>query len=488
MRIDGKINSELRHTPEKGLEAWDSMWFKAIVEGGSNLRTCITFGENDFYRGDKIFYWEGEIRKFNFLLDQAYLEYTGPLVQDGSTVFLKVGDIGFSYHPYFLKLDYWNNGEYLERYYDRSKRGILLDQVRCGGFELGGFYLWDGGKPWQYAFGGKGIKQSPKANLGVYLVSYNDDKIESNREGNVTYLNIPRLKQDALGLEVGYSLGFLTMKGVMGYLNVNEGSLQQDSVRINTYNSRLIDFQTVYKIAPNLSLTARFLDFPKEFDPIYRDRTPKHDEKTNQILPWNMLDRYHDQKGIEINVTHQEDNHKIAVSLKRMKDHNREFPEMTNGFIFDGKRQLGKKSEVGLWQRVEIKKVKRANLTWNDILYTSSKLIISHTLNSGLKVNYRIAQRDSIEEKDNLQEVFINNQIATGLLKGFNYEMGLKYSTITAKGYPFLSLNCKSPAGIQFTLKYSQINRVEHEEYEYDEDELSIYIDNIISARFETTF
>ena len=483
MKFSGQIDSELRYTPENEWEGWDQIWIKSVIETGTNAKAYISFGENNTRRGQRSYWWTGEGRRFGLYIDKAYLTYTGALYADAAPSTVTIGDLAFVYHPYFLKLDYWNEGEYLEREYDQSKRGISIDNLRLGPVNSSGFYLWDGsGDLATYSYGCTITWPWKADNVRLYLIDYKDLKLGD--------LERPEMIQQIRALETSkqvkdnFSVGL-----ILAQLKQMKATLEEGIVSEQELTTYLADIQGNYKINNNLSATLRYIDFPRVFDPIYRDRTPRFDPYTNEILAWNELDRYSDQKGIIFNLDYSSEDFGLGGKWLKLQDHDPYHPTQTQEMSLKGKIIFAGKNSLTFWQRFVDITHQRVDEVFNEQLYSSAKISVERPIfNANMMGRYAFTKRIS-SSQEIVHEFSVGKELTRGYLAGFSYRLGAKYAAPQPRRvYPFIEVEGTMPLGIQLVLRYAGYNHPEAGEYLYDEDDQLIPIDNIISARAKIYF
>jgi hypothetical protein len=476
IKFSGKADFSLRYTPENNWEGWDELLINSVVESGTNAKLLLSFGENSTTRGERYFWWENNReRRFGFFIDKAYLSYIGQLYHNAPESNVIIGDLSFSYHPYFLKLDNWDEGEYLSRDFDQTKRGILLKDLNLGSFKLGGFYLWDGdGDASKRAIGYRATKELLYGGFEINAISF---QIQGD-SGNVE-------KQDTLGILVNQTIAeSIVLNGVFGFMDTKgkEGFSHK-------LTSRLMEIEGVYKVDENVSIKLAFIDFPMDFDPIYRDRTPKFNPRTGEILKWNNLDRYLDQKGIRLTIHYADPKTAIKAILANYCDHNLDYPTNTGEINIIGEIKLPGRFDLTNKHRLEKQKYRRAGQTFNERLYYSNKFAISRPiLNDRATLRYFHAKRLSSSEYI-FQELAMRNQEGKGMLAGSDLCFGIRKTSLNPNGvYPFLEFESKLPWGLDFVLRWSKENRIENMEFEYDEDDGPIIIDNLFGIRTQLKF
>lgn len=475
MKFSGQIDTELRYTPENQWEGWDQIWLKSSIETGSNAKAYISFGENNTLRGQRSYWWDNEGRRFGFYVDKAYLTYTGALYSGAPSSVVTIGDLSLNYHPHLLKLDYWDENEYREREHDNSKRGVSINNLQFGRLNSQGFYLWDGGGDSErYSYGYTLEWPWQKGNAKFYSIDFKDM--------NQGIMGDPKLIQKLKALETNQAFNEkVTVGGLLAVLDQ-----EQDGAKTNTY---LWDLKGEYQLSDVLTTTLRYIDFPVTFNPVYRDRTPRYDQYTNRRLAWNELDRYSDQRGVIFGLAHQKGNDFLEVELANLTDHNIEYPVQRQQLSFNGKINLPEKIGFEFWQRFIDVDFNRADDLVNQQTYYSSKYQVSKPLfNSKATGMYVFSYRNSSKQESS-HECSIGQEVENGLLTGFTYKVGTKYTKPEpGRFYPFFELEGIMPVGLKLTIRYAAYNQIEEIDYVYDEDGLLIPIDNIISVGAKITF
>lgn len=468
MKFFGEIDAELRYTPEKEWEGWDCLWLKSSIEGGQGAKAVVVFGENNARRGNPSYWWEGEGRQFELHVDQLYLEYIVPLYRGALPSVITFGDLAFTYHPYLLKLDYWNEGGYLEREYDQSKRGIMIEDIQIGKLNSNAFYLWDGtGELSKYAYGYFLEQPFMKGKVKFY---------------GINFLNNPQI-QKVKAIETKQIINNNLTATILG------GSLLEENGQSGQFSSYLWEFTGTFKINQNQNFALRYIDFPKSFTPIYRDLTPRYDPRTNKLLSWNELDRYSDQRGFIFSYKHADKTTTFDVDLASLMDHNADHPTKTREVIFRGKLDFLGNTSLNFWERFVDTDYSRVDELFNTKLYHSSKYFVERAFfKDKFLGRYGIAKRNpSLDEI--CHEISIGQDVKQGLFAGCNYRVGAKHIKPGPNGsFPFLEFSSDFPLGINITARYAGYRRPVTSEYEYDEDEQLIHKDNIFSVQAKISF
>lgn len=318
LKFNGDLGMRGKYTPEEGLKVERKLYLDSNIQVGSRLIGTLGFkGYNQDGSWQPIF---GTVGDLSLVVDRISVAAQAPLVASWPSCLTTLGDVELNYSPYIFRVD--DSLRYRGRWLNPRKRGIAISDLKAPGLFLGiktnmsASLLWDQGTSERYL---EPLTSSrPEVKLGldglIYAARFEGMKgtktiafTTANFLGDATSPlsadteNADRyaLEEQAFLIELQQSSQRGISWQIIGGRN-NRDYRYQDTIIGGKAASRDVELielkstgdlllaQAGYKFG-SFYLAVGYQYLEPEFDPLYRDRTPRYDEES-KLLSWNPLD------------------------------------------------------------------------------------------------------------------------------------------------------------------------------------------------------
>mgnify|MGYP000880618069 CR=1 FL=1 len=287
----GSVLTEISYTPEERWVAGNRLQMYTDLVFGTTSKGYIHLGgwlprEDEFHSFASLSSIPANLR-----IKYAYLEVDGPWLGRYLNMRTRLGDLEIAYSPFIMTCDRWElwywdvmDNPMEQANYNRARRGISVESLGFDKITAGGFLLWDG-DPGQYAYGSSLSYGTTANNLNLIFINYEDHKGNLPGEKPKKELSFSIQGKASKGPAGAWCLGAQNQKeGLNSPKNILQGGLS-------------------YDIGKFATLSYSSWSFDKDFDPRYRDRTPRYDLQTGKKLNWNPIDKFKGQEGNGVGIT-----------------------------------------------------------------------------------------------------------------------------------------------------------------------------------------
>lgn len=418
MGFRGTFCSEVSYTPEERWIAGNRMQLFTDIAFGTSTKAYVHLG-GWLPRADEFLAFDGKgSTHAQFNIKHAYIEVDGPWTTGLPPLRTTFGGIPLAYSPYVLKLDrwdlwYWDVMEDPDNVlsYNRMRNGISVESRENEKISGACFMFFDG-KPDIYAFGGKMKFDNKGTKVIVNAVNYLDNVgVLADQE--------PNRKDLTLSLDVSTSLGKIELSA---FRTRNEKKNSVEPAQESFVNLASLR----YPINNYCYLKYNYWSIDRDFDPIYRDRTPRYHPYTGEKLAWNPVDRYSGQigSGICISIIN------LALSLElqeRQAIQYREVEERISKKEFELNTTLYGADFLVSGDFIQVETPQNELSTRNVLnerhLYASGlyPLATSKKYDLNLEANHSLHECDFSETRNHL---LLSGSIKTGFLEGAKFFAG----------------------------------------------------------------
>lgn len=483
----GSVLTEISYTPEERWIAGNRLQIYTDLAFGTRSKGYINLG--GWMPREDVFHSFASLSSIpaNLRIKYAYLEVDGPLLGRFFNIRTTLGDLSIDYSPFIMKRDrldlwYWDVMDNPDdpANYNRGRRGISFETLNPDKIGAGGFLLCDG-DPNQYAYGSKFSCGSAKNNLELIFVNYEDHK--GSLQG-----------EKAKNTDSSFSIEGRLGKGPLGIW----GQGVQDRKVENQQSlplTQLLQGSLTYQAGDFATIAYSVWSFDKDFDPRYRDRTPKYDLQTGRKLMWNPVDKFAGQSGTGLRVAFN--NGDIGLKLE-----NRQALEKLD--------KVSKLQETELKFNTEFKRVLfslEAEYSTNQVdaenellsikksIFASSSYMLKKTSGYDLSLEWNHNIDENAGSSESRSHLILNSKVASGSLEGAQIFAGIrKISNFDKPLRGFIcGLDLLLAREINIVVRYAVPNEAEQLNSaqripRYDERGNPVLADNIVKLSLNVEF
>ncbi len=453
LTVDGSIGSELYSSPETGFIA--GMRYQVYTTVRSKTRP-INVRVIAFYQNEE------EIREFkqaNWLsftptIDWASVSLRGNLYHNGPLCTLNIGNIVAEYSPFL----WWLSDDLELDFRTPKPRGISLEKLKLGNFEVDGLSVWEALEP-----------NDSRNTIGV-RIAYNPNR---NSRSEIIYLNTGQRSQLQEKPQIAYSLD-LTRKIGMFNLGVIYASEENE-----TETSELIDSNISVDV-DDYKLSLFYRNYSQGFNPAYRLTRPEFDPQTGKYLGWNPVDKYSGLVGTQLLFLDNETQGKNLYSSYE-KYHN--IKDGTDLNIISFKINVPIKSST-IQFRTKLNAIhKEIGFGIPSHIESSiTEIIYEKPLRGDLKL--LLSNRNILEEDD--RRVYGTYGLKGVTKLGASWEAGRRSLPNNKQWYS--KMKYTSPNGINVQWNYASPEIPQTSKYDYDDEYNLIEWDNLLRIWVEVDF
>jgi hypothetical protein len=503
--VDGNLKGQVRYTPEVGkVEALKLFKVNASIEGENTPAKLVAIfgGQGDDFTWSSL---NSDFPMFDFLLKRVTLTTNAPLYYGGEQALMSLGDLTVNYSPFIVRMDdQFKNiaGEYTNPMY----KGIGIADLQLplfpdSTFKVDGFTLWDRNS---------GAERAPTAiGLGTRL----NLAFAGNEYAFTTVQRFDEKTEDRIALREKAILFEVTQNTPLGKLEFNWGENEAEKLANQLVERKkgaftLITLST--PILPGISTKVTYSQLSPDFEPTYRDQTPRFNRE-GKFIGWNPLDAMRHIPGFikadelkqdslkwQFNVEAQKANLKLELERRQLVGADKDpagtfgqfawnWQEKSNQYLFgaSGRLQnlaLNNKdmvlSQQGRQIRFELKREMQEN-----------KL-------SGTTLSYRWGYEGLypelllVQQRVRLEKVFFDGPLkGVQLFSGLAHNRPLRYSTATKQLIKQLGFNYLNENGFEIEACWSTPNQEENPATLYDPEGLTyLGYDNIFRVGINLAF
>lgn len=504
--VSGNLDGQFRYTPEANWEALKQLVVNARIEGlSNNVKAVATFGG----LGDP-YVWQpitSGFPTFNFQVKRLTLSTQAPLYHGGNPATVSFGDVAINYSPLIVRRD--DSVEVETVVYNPMVRGVSIKSLQLPVtfpqrtiLKADAFMIWEtNNEPLRMTRAiGKGTKLNAMlwGNEVDLVAVHRGDLSEEGRTiaktNTSVLLGITRQSADNK-LRFEYALDSDTEDNDDTTLRVN-GTYQR--------------FAYSHALGDGLEANFEYLVLAADFDPVYRDRTPRFNEE-GKAIGWNPLDstrfifglkdwQLYNQRQMIWGLNFREGNLSLVLNIDyRTLDGNGKAPDGTfrsgkfswqapaGKYLFDGRAKVQRITLFGSHQ------IRSNDLGWQLKLGVSRPLFENES--NKISLNYRwYHEHINPEVFGSLHTILIHNKMKRGLLAGANTFAGIRQEKALFGSDPgqfvyVCGLDLKLKRGIELEVCWASKNRIEPSDKLYDyEGEEYIGYDNIFRLGISTAF
>lgn len=288
--LANELNGQIRYTPEEGWQGLRLFYNQTRIEGNNN--NIKLYAELSSI-GDQ-FKWEpldNSFPRVDIKVDRVTLSTTGHLYWGGSSGTVSFGDVPVNYSPLIMQAD--DSIRVGGTLYNPVRRGVSIDGFQfLNKLKLDTFLTWEKNNDSGRMSKAQGFGTKASYELGaddLSLITITRDDVE---EGGKSI----KIREQAYLFEL-----------------MREERNQNFEFRYgrNQVDTRLLDegelgrvwgefIQTRYgrTLGGNAQIAFEYRDLDPEFNPYYRDRTPRFNEE-GKYIGWNKLDSMRFVEGLE---------------------------------------------------------------------------------------------------------------------------------------------------------------------------------------------
>lgn len=475
--LNGSVYTEISSQPEDVLRAGNRVkLYSEIVLPGNNQLKFRIWGVNQ--KGDYLNRFDSSFSlSLMNQIDWIEVQTKGNLFPSGPEMELSFGNIEVDYSPYSIAVKDQAFNDYI--YEPKSYYGVTIRNIKWRYFQFS-------------AFGLTGITENPSKNMFGGLLEFKKNKtvikgiyLDYANRGARTIAEEESEKVFELSLERDYGWGTINCVVVSQKNNHYE---QPEGTILAVEDKHLLkDFAFKLPINDNVAVTFGYRDYPKDFNPVLRDRTAEFDDRTGIYLGFNPVDRYGDRKGIYSIVDAEIEGFKFRADISNYENH------LTNPTRYQ---------EVGLSMCTQLK-----NWTIDIFGYTQNRSTFLNTNDSDLEsfsftravfsypktfstakitpgIEFR-AQDDKFDVT-RLISYFVKYEVDNML----SIEGGLRQGLISnSNSGPYLRFDYKSPNGLKISHYYSSAPLTKDDgKFYYDPDYRILKPDNLTKVSIEMEF
>lgn len=321
--VQGSVTAEIASEPGNELRAGTrTKLYSEIANYGDKRIKVRLIGLNQRF-GELSSFDASSYKVLDNVVNWAEVRLSGNLVPQ-IPVEISIGNFEVDYSPFTISLKDDQLSEFTPSYINH--RGVGIRELNLFGFESSSFILWGFDDINKSAIGGKLSRAFSNTSITAILVDYGYRVSEAGQKIRSSLGQKPvlssELERDAVkSLEVEQKLGGF---GSLYYLFAKheQSKFQRQDQGIEHIESLNMLKELGFKktIGDGIGLTLCYREFPKGFNPMFRDRTPEFDERTGQYLGYNPVDRYRDRVGFYTTVEVNKKNPKLKAGLANTYD------------------------------------------------------------------------------------------------------------------------------------------------------------------------
>jgi hypothetical protein len=288
--LANELNGQIRYTPEEGWQGLRLFHNQTRIIGDNNgiklLAELSSVGDR--------FKWEPLDSSFpnvNIQLSRVTFSTTGPLYFGGSPATVSFGDIPVKYSPLIMQAD--DTVKVGGTLYNPMRRGVSIEGFQLPGkLKLDAFSTWERNNDSNRMSKAQGFGSRATFELGAYDLSF----IAITR-GDIEEAGRNIKKQDKAYLveimweDRNQDFEFRYGNNGVKTQSLSEGELEETQGEFN-------QFRYGRSLGDNAKVAFEYRDLDPEFNPYYRDRTPRFNEE-GKFIGWNKLDGMRFVEGLE---------------------------------------------------------------------------------------------------------------------------------------------------------------------------------------------
>ena len=287
--LSGNVNTQLRYTPERKLEALKQLSTDLGMQGESGgLKLAVRFAPF----GDSMT-WSplaGSFPNVSLQLKRVTLSTVAPLYFGGAQATVSMGDIAVNYSPYIAQMD--DTIQVAGVLYNPMPRGVSLSVPLPGRQVLvDAFALWDKNTQTDRMSKAQGLGAKISGQLAgtdlCWIQTWRGDEEEAGKSLSVTdgaslFEAKRELEKTRLWLQYGSSSERTVVSGAEAAQT--GGTLRR--------------VQLEREITEGITYGLEYVEIAAGFDPLYRDRSPRFNEE-GKALKWNPIDAMRYVAGLD---------------------------------------------------------------------------------------------------------------------------------------------------------------------------------------------
>lgn len=479
VRYQGSVYTEIATQPGQELRAGNRVRLYSEL-GNTNypqLKVLMVMLNQRAGELSPFYIYSSNNYKFNNTLSWVELKLKGELYPRGPKVNLDIGNVEVNYSPYTVSIKNDIMNPYCSNY--GNHRGVVLRDLGLLGFNSSSFILWGFGPADANMIGVKATRDFIDTQFTGIIADFRQ-RLGGNQEGNI----VANLEYQQLrSVEVEKELGYLGRYGTISALVIaQEQKKFSDSMpEISVLNQ----YEWEFPLALNQTLKIGFRDFPANFNPLLRDKTPEYDERTGYYLGGNPVDIYRDRRGYYFQLDVSNEGLELSSSLSQMENHD----TIPTKFILS---DLSLSFELGPWlvdgylcyeqQEHILPTMVRSpigesftRICLNRILTKTDNYLVTSGVNIRLKDTIRSNEKEfGFFYRYQYQDTFITECGLRHVLEGDNkYWMGVKYL---------------SPTGLNISYRRSSAPMASDGKAHYDPDKRLLEPDDLFQVSLEVEF
>jgi hypothetical protein len=455
-KMQGSVYAEISSWPHNKLRAGTriqlySDFMKVNSDAGLKVRLIGLNQKNDdltpFFFGNDLY--------LQNLIDWTEIKLYGKLFPAGPHLELALGNVELDYSPYTIYL----RDDVLQDFSDyRQHRGIALNNIALFGADANAFAIWGFGHQDLNMLGGKLTREFNNTTISGILLDYGSRNSE--------YIPTGIKSESVKSIDLKTNLGF------WGEVSLLQAVQERESDN-GSLNVVLKQSEWLLPSIAGEKLTIGYRDFPKEYDPLLRNRTPEFNSETGEYLGYNPVDRYRDQKGYYSTLELENSLFSLTTTLSQMKNH---LPTVQNRYrtvetqlytsLFAWEFDI-----FNIHQRQD-----RVLDTWvyNTQFESFSRLIVSRPIRRGHSFIIPGAELRAIDNDEEVSKnlAFFCRYTTSDYLNlevGVSQDLDSSLSTETKSGYWF-GMKYKAPNGLNVRYRYTFPEVNAGRKYSYDPD------------------
>jgi len=393
---------------------------------------------------------------FQNKVDWVEINLKGTFFPFGPYLDMSIGNIEVDYSPYTIMLKDQAFNEYVDdtrNYYGVIIKGLRLGNSQSSFFALTGFDE----DPWKNMFGGQLSYQKGNFLVKANYLDYacrrqNAEEVILERMRRQSRIKLEREYENTFEIELEKEL----FAGTFGCQLVAQQVKYYKRIVLDVMpfeeSSLLKDLSFKTPLNDNVELIIGYRDYPNEFDPILRDRTPEFDSRTGLFLGHNPVDRYKDKRGTYATLGATANALKFRASISDYRNHTSKSSRFKETELQSSVRIRG--WDIDMYQCFNNVSTQ---LDTNEHDYEREKFIrtsISYPRNLGgliLAPGIEYWEQDNELNTSKLLSLFIRSE----LQKMFFFEAGLRQGILNYKGGTYCALEYVAPNGLTIKHYYS---------------------------------
>ena len=274
LRLSSQITSKFYFSPENGLKNEYLLKVYSNFNIGDTARVRFSFYPiyESVGGGFEIPQKKRMLPRISYLT----IRFTGPILPKTRPVTITAGEGILAYSPYIATIN---------TSYSKRGQGIIVEGIKVGKIDLGGFFFWEPQKPYRDV--GEGIRiriaNGPWKANAIMVSHLNGNPTMEN--GKIISLGHYNLIERDIELQFEYQF--------KNNVKLNVLRVEQQGKRSLT---RVLAKET-FLVIPygKLKCEIAYRDFQPGFAPRYHRTTPLYNSYT--YLGWNPVERYRNQRG-----------------------------------------------------------------------------------------------------------------------------------------------------------------------------------------------